>query len=326
VLDFSPMYHLHDYARMLADAQRTEAFVRALEVRVVPGSVVVDMGTGTGLFALVACRLGARRVYAIDTNPVIEVARELARENGCSDRIEFIQGDVREVELPERAGVVVSDMRGGLPMAGAHLSAIDHARKEFLAPSGELIPRSDTLHAAIVGSAPLYGWATGPAEVGGTTMRAMRDRLCNTVHRDRSRSIAKEHLLTPAVQWAALDYARLEPGPVHGKITWSSEQDADGHGAVLWFDTVLTEGIGFSTAPGTQGVYPQTFLPWPAPTPLRKGDIIELEVWAQGGGEAWGWNTRITGRDSRVEYKQSTFFADIARPAALPIRRSTEAS
>ena len=60
-----------------------------MERAVTDGSVVLDIGTGTGIFAMLACRYGARKVYAIDPNGAIEVAREIARDNGFDDRIEF---------------------------------------------------------------------------------------------------------------------------------------------------------------------------------------------------------------------------------------------
>ena len=118
------MYALHDYTRMIEDPLRVEAHVRALEATVRPDSVVVDLGTGTGLFAVVACRLGARRVFAIDLNDAIEVAAELARALGYADRIEFIQGDATKISLSERADVVVGDLRGGLPFAPGHLAVV----------------------------------------------------------------------------------------------------------------------------------------------------------------------------------------------------------
>ena len=57
------MYPITAYGRMIADEVRMDAYVSALRFVVRPDSVVVDIGAGTGIFALLACRFGARRVY-----------------------------------------------------------------------------------------------------------------------------------------------------------------------------------------------------------------------------------------------------------------------
>src|SRR5688500_17948717 len=101
---------------MLADRVRMDAYEAALARVVRPGSVVLDIGTGTGMMALIACRLGARRVYAVDPGDSVHLARAVARSAGFADRIELIQDVSTRVELPERADVVVSDLRGVLPL------------------------------------------------------------------------------------------------------------------------------------------------------------------------------------------------------------------
>ncbi len=63
---------------MVADRHRTGAYVEALRRAVRPGSFVLDIGAGCGVFSLVACRLGARRVVAVEPDDVILVAREIA--------------------------------------------------------------------------------------------------------------------------------------------------------------------------------------------------------------------------------------------------------
>jgi protein arginine N-methyltransferase 1 len=60
------MYDLIAYGDMIADKGRTSAYARALESLVVPESVVLDIGTGAGILALLACRAGAARVYAVE--------------------------------------------------------------------------------------------------------------------------------------------------------------------------------------------------------------------------------------------------------------------
>jgi type I protein arginine methyltransferase len=85
------MYSIEDYGAMIADRVRMNSYHEALRRRVRPGDVVVDLGAGTGIFALLACRFGARRVYAIEPTDAILVAREIAAANGHAERIEFIQ-------------------------------------------------------------------------------------------------------------------------------------------------------------------------------------------------------------------------------------------
>src|SRR5437867_7400576 len=143
----SSMYTVYEYGGLLFDRIRSDAYAQALRQEVRPGSVVVDIGTGTGMFALLACQFGAKKVYAIEPDEAIQVAREMAAANGFSDRVEFFQDVSTRVDLPEQADVIVSDLRGLLPLFCRHLPSITHARRRFLPPGGTLIPRRDTLWA-----------------------------------------------------------------------------------------------------------------------------------------------------------------------------------
>jgi predicted RNA methylase len=95
----------------LIDHKRSVAFKKAIERTVKAGDVVVDMGTGSGVLALFAARAGARKVYAveIDKNNVATLANTFA-QNGFSDIIEVIEGDITQVRLPEKVDVVIGEM------------------------------------------------------------------------------------------------------------------------------------------------------------------------------------------------------------------------
>src|ERR1700758_3827914 len=84
------MYNLRQFSAMLADRIRMDAYVAAIEKTIREGHTVVDLGCGRGVFALLACKSGARRVYAIDVNGIVEFGRHLAALNGLSDRIHFL--------------------------------------------------------------------------------------------------------------------------------------------------------------------------------------------------------------------------------------------
>ncbi len=56
---------------------------------------VLDVGTGSGILAIAAARLGAKHVLAVDIDPVaVRVAAENAAINGLTDRITVRQGDL----------------------------------------------------------------------------------------------------------------------------------------------------------------------------------------------------------------------------------------
>src|SRR5215475_13893200 len=112
------MYSLDEFGEMVGDVLRFSAYSDAIASAVRLGDSVADIGTGPGAFALLACKAGARKVYAIDTESVVEFGRQFAAANGFSGRIEFLRGDSRQILLPERADVIVSDIRGALPLFG----------------------------------------------------------------------------------------------------------------------------------------------------------------------------------------------------------------
>jgi predicted RNA methylase len=84
------MYTLADYASMMADRTRIDAYAAALRHAVHADSIVADLGAGIGTFSLLAARLGARKVYAIEPQDAIHLGRAIAAASGLADRIDFI--------------------------------------------------------------------------------------------------------------------------------------------------------------------------------------------------------------------------------------------
>ena len=66
-----------EHNALLSDQVRTEAYDKAISEVVQSGDIVADIGTGSGILAFLAVRAGAKRVYAIEKESVIEEARQL---------------------------------------------------------------------------------------------------------------------------------------------------------------------------------------------------------------------------------------------------------
>ncbi|HEX5878722.1 MAG TPA: 50S ribosomal protein L11 methyltransferase, partial [Actinomycetota bacterium] len=98
---------------MICDRVRTEAFRRAIDSVVRPGDVVLDVGAGSGILSMFAARAGAARVYAVERTTVAVLAQQLAASNGLDEIVHVIQGDILDVDPPERVDVVVSEWLGG---------------------------------------------------------------------------------------------------------------------------------------------------------------------------------------------------------------------
>ncbi|HZG42095.1 MAG TPA: 50S ribosomal protein L11 methyltransferase [Longimicrobium sp.] len=319
-------YSLGGYGQMAADRVRMDAYAAALEQAVRPGSVVLDIGTGAGMMALLACRLGARKVYAVEPADVVHTAREIARANGMGDRIEFIQGLSTRVDLPERADVVVSDLRGALPLFGRHIPSIVDARVRLLAEGGVLIPRRDTLRGAVVAADERHGEIVGPWEEGarGFDLSIARRAAVNAWTRAK---IRPEHLLSEPATWAVLEYSTIRDPDVRGPMEWTAGRGGTAHGFAMWFDADVAEGVGYTSGPhGPKTVYGTAFFPWPRAVELAEGDRVTVELQARLVGDeyVWLWDTRIQpATDGTVEFRQSTFFAEPLSPARLRARSHT---
>jgi len=203
------MYNISAYGKMIADAPRIDAYVSALRQAIKPDSVVVDLGSGPGFFAILACRLGARRVFAIEPSNAIQVGRDAAREYGINDRIEFIQELSTKVTLPEQADVIVSDLRGVLPWFQQSIASIIDARSRFLRPGGVLIARHDRLWAAVVEVPARYAEIVEPWEANGhgIALSSGRNLAVNVWTKLR---VQQENLLGQPALWHELDYQQTE--------------------------------------------------------------------------------------------------------------------
>ena len=323
-------YSLSDYGEMIVDKVRMDPYAFALKAAIKSDSIVLDIGAGTGIHSLLACKFGARRVYAIEPNDVIHLGRELAEAAGYGDRIEFIQDLSTRVTLPELAGVIVSDLRGQLPLFGSHIADIIDARERHLAPGGVLIPKRDSLWVALVEARSIYSDIVKPWDhpYGLPMEPAQRIALNNWSH-DNIDSIRSANLLTHPHRWATLDYAEIKASDiVSSEVQLEADRNGTAHGWLTWFDTELAEDIGFSCSPEQTRipeVYGRGFFPLLEPVSINQGDSITLNIQAEliNANYEWRWHTLVSSKDSTKDIK-ADFIQATDKKNALSLERIAE--
>ena len=321
------MYTLYDYGQMIADTARFTAYSQAIARAVRPGDSVLEIGCGPGIFGLLACEAGARKVYAIDTEDIVQFARELAAANGYADRIQFLQTDSRKLQLPERVKVIVSDLRGSLPLFGSAVASLNDARERLLAPGGCLIPQRDILRAAPVEAEEFYPkllkpWLKSHLDL---DLSLAQRLLLNTQYKYEFKP---EHLLSEPQSWAVLDYFSGCSLSATAELVFSVARGGTAHGVCIWFNASLFEDITYSSDPSSgKNAYAQIFLPWLEPVPVQPGQTIRIRLQSNPVGEdyVWCWETEIPAQNGQPvrRFVQSTLQGAILSPESLR-RRSAD--
>lgn len=306
------MYTILDYGTMTNDRRRTDAYRDALRKRVTAASVVLDLGAGPGMLTLLACQAGARRVYAVEPNGIIQVARETAAANGYTDRVEFIQEFSTNVDLPEKVDIIVSDIHGVLPFHEQSIATLIDARERFLKPEGFFVPSRDVVWLALVSAPAEYRRIVDPWEnsygLDGGAGRQRAVNSCNQWNGKPAQVIGK-----PSKAWE-LDYSTISEVNAKAQVSWQISASTEAHGIAAWFDCELAPGHGFSNAPGCEEfwLYKQVFCPWQRSCLLEPGDQVSVEFRAHVVADdyAFSWNTVIVNPDAldpiKERFQQST--------------------
>ena len=306
---------LEVHRTMIHDRVRTEAFRRAIESVVRPGDVVLDVGAGSGILSLFAARAGAARVYAVEATTVAVVAQGLAAANGAAEIVQVIQGDIIEVELPERVDVIVSEWLGGFGIDEGMLAPVIAARDRWLKPGGAMIPRSVTAWTALVND-----------QYTGEMVEFLRDNPYGLRLDALAEMTVNEIFYSGTFRHLAAGDRRSEPGrlwttdahlvpleqaqaPHQAETLLPVRHHGTANALALWFSAELTPGISLSVGPGDPPTHwGMTTAPLRRPVELTPGIVVRARVrtaLARPAGTWTSWATALPGADWEEHYEQA---------------------
>jgi len=155
------------FADMLHDSERNHLYYVGLEAAVKKKRRegqrvhVLDIGTGTGLLSMMAVRLGADKVTAIEEfAPMVSCAEKVMTANGCWDQIQLIKkrstevtvGRGKEFDMQERANILITEVFDTELIGEGAISVFNHAHKHLLTDDCLVIPCEATIYAQVVDS------------------------------------------------------------------------------------------------------------------------------------------------------------------------------
>ncbi len=295
---------LAEHFGYLSDALKLRRYAEAIAASVREGDAVVDVGCGSGVLGLACLRAGARVVHFIDETAFLEVARRTVVDAGYGARASFHSGRAQQIELSERADVVVCDHVGYFGIDYGILDILLDARRRFLKPEGTIIPAELRLTVAAVESAAcraLTGNWRGdlvPADY-----HWVGDIASETKH---SVVLKADDVLTHAAQ-----IATVLPG-TEARAFFSSTTDLvatragrlDGIGG--WFDCRLAADVWMTNSPlaGERIHRSQAFLPLPGPQ-VSAGETIRVTVMMRPGDHVISWVVHLS--QSGQRFARSTW-------------------
>lgn len=269
---------LDEHRLYLSDSARLAAFENAIAEVVRPGDVVVDIGSGTGILGLLACRAGAARVYAFELTSMIGVARDICRANGFSDRITFLKEYSGWADLPEKADVVVADQIGRFGFEAGVFEHFADARQRFLNPEGVTIPSRVSFVVGPVETDEMWAqvdfWDSEPFSV---DVSSGRQIARNTGYPFK---YAPGDLLGKPMVLASLDPSVPHDTPIQAQVTIEVERPGTLHGVGGWFDAQLSPSVNMSNSPFSAARINRNdvFFPVDQPVSVLVGDQVDITM------------------------------------------------
>ncbi|MBI5682197.1 MAG: 50S ribosomal protein L11 methyltransferase [Deltaproteobacteria bacterium] len=271
-----------NYYDMMADKVRMDAYEKAISKTVKEGDVVLDLGCGLGILSFLAIKTGAKKVYAVEKTDSINLAKEVARINKIDDRIVFIEGVSKEITLPEKVDVIISETLGSFAVEENTLEFTIDARERFLKEDGRMIPEALKLYLVPVENKNIYKKTAFWKDVAGFDFSYAKDEFTKRLLIE---DISKKDFLSKPEVYKGIDLIEINEKSINEKIVFEFSRDGTIHGFAGWFEALLTDDVLIDTSPSSERTHwRQAFFPIKEPIKIEKGNyiIIDMKVMPMG--------------------------------------------
>ncbi|KAG5511213.1 hypothetical protein JKF63_07155 [Porcisia hertigi] len=137
---------------MMNDLPRNEFYYNLLKKHIVPGeSGVLEIGAGSGLLSMMAAKLNAKWVVAVEgSSEMAALARSNIATNGLQGKIKvlnMLSTELTPRDFPEPPSILVSEIFGTLLLGESALDYIADVRQRLLCPTTKILPQHGVQYA-----------------------------------------------------------------------------------------------------------------------------------------------------------------------------------
>jgi len=272
-----PRWHFE----MLNDEPRNYAFERALANAVTEDTIVLDIGSGTGLLAMMAARAGAKETITCEmVAPLAALARETIELNGLAGRIVSLNEKSTSLvvgkQMSCKANLLVTETVNGALLGEGIVSSIAHAKANLLTEDAQIIPCGATVYGMVVESPRLRGFNSVRYASGFDVSLINRFATAGSYP---VRIAAFDYTaLTDRFEAFHFDFVNGTIVPERKTITVPGTRDGMGQCVVFWFDMQLDHTISISNEPGSIGHWEQAVQCLEKDVLIRAGEPIAIEA------------------------------------------------
>ncbi len=265
-----------DYYEMLSDSVRMKAYRKAIFETVKKGDIVIDMGAGLGILTFFALAAGASKVYAIEMRDSIHLARRIAEKNGLSSKIVFLNENSRNVTLPEKADVLISETLGSFAIEENTIEYTIDARERLLKEGGRMIPEKLKMFLAPVEVPHIRKKMERWKDVYGVDFSPALDDMTRKMLVEEIRT--EDFLAEPDV-YMEIDLSTITTPSIAETVVFKALRAGTLHGFSGWFAATLSPSVTIDTSPRSPKTHwAQAFFPVKEPVNVNPSSIMAINM------------------------------------------------
>ncbi len=279
---------------MLNDQARNDAFERAIAKAARGRRLVLDIGTGSGLLAMMAARAGAERVVACEANtPLAHVAARIIARNGYADRITVVAKRSTQLavgqDLPEPADLLISEILDAGLLGESVIRTFRHACAALITANAAIIPAGATVYGVLI-ECPELRRVNPIKEISGFDLSEF-DIFRNPVaHGQISLAHEPHRVLSAVFEMARFDFRHLPNEATARPLTIQAAADGTVQAVAFWFDLRLDDATTLSSAPdGHTKHWRQALTFFDRDRPVRRDETLQVTVGHTDSHFFFGW-------------------------------------